>query len=237
MAAVPAIGRVSSEPEKITMFRTPPPTDDARGAITRLIQDWGLWRDTCRWEELRAAYAPEATMTTTWFDGKASDFVDASMRMSSGATLVQHFIGPSTIDVHGARAIAETRLILLVRGALDGIDVDVTCYARFYDRLVWDGERWLILSRTPIYEKDTLQPVAPGQRIDIPAEALARHPRGFCHLAHVQASGGATITAGIPAHNSEAQASLYREGQRWLAETAETGSLRTHINTASPEHS
>ena len=198
------------------MSRTPSAADDAHAAITRLIQGWGLWRDTCRWDALRAAYAPDATMTTTWFDGKASEFVDASMRMSSGPTLVQHFIGPSTIDIQGPRAIAETRLILLVRGVLDGVFVDVTCYGRFYDRLVRDGDRWLILSRTPIYEKDTLAPVTPGQRIEIAAEALARWPRGFCHLAHVQASGGATITAGIPAHNSDAQARLYERGQAWL---------------------
>ena len=189
---------------------------EARAAIARLIQDWGLWRDTGRWQKLREAYAEGATMTTTWFDGPASDFVDASLRMSSNGPLVQHFIGPSTIDVRDARAVAETRLILLVRGTLEGIGVDVTCYGRFYDRLVYDAARWQILSRTPIYEKDTIQPVKPGQRIDIEADALGRYPPGFCHLAHLQASGGATITAGIPAHNSEAQARLYERGQAWL---------------------
>lgn len=189
---------------------------ESRAAITRLVQDWGLWRDTCRWQELRGAYAADATMTTTWFDGKASDFVDASQRMSAGPTLVQHFIGPATVAVKDMRAIAETRLILLVRGSLDGIAVDVTCYARFYDRLVCDGTSWRILSRTPIYEKDSLQPVALGQRIDIPADALSKYPRGFCHLAHMQASGGASITTTIPAHNSEAQARLYEGGMAWL---------------------
>ncbi len=193
---------------------------DARAAITRLIQDWGLWRDTCRWQELRDAYAPGATMTTTWFDGAASDFVDASQRMAAGGTLVQHFIGPVSIDVQGPRAIAETRLMLLVRGAVAGVMVDVSCYGRFYDRLVQDGGRWRILSRTPIYEKDTIQPVAPGQRIEIPAGALERYPSGFCHLAWLQASGGATITRDIPAHNSEAQARLYQQGKAWLAGAA-----------------
>ena len=210
-------------------------TDDAHAAhaaITRLLHDWGLWRDTCRWKELRAAYATDATMMTTWFDGKASDFVDASIRMSSGAALVQHFIGPSTIDVSGGRAIAETRLILLLRAALGGVDVDVTCYGRVYDRLVRDAGRWLILSRTPIYEKDTLQPVVASQRVEIPAETLARYPRGFCHLAHVQSSGGATITSGIPAHNSPDQARLYQQGLRWLADAP---AAEVHIDATNPE--
>lgn len=199
-----------------TMNESPSTLAEARAAITRLVQDWGLWRDTCRWQELRDAYTEDATMTTTWFDGKASDFVDASQRMSAGPTLVQHFIGPATIAVKGGRAIAETRLILLVRGALQGIAVDVTCYARFYDRLVQADAQWRIQSRTPIYEKDSLQSVEFGQRIDIPVDALKPFPRGFCHLAYVQASGGATITANIPEHNSEAQARLYEDGKAWL---------------------
>lgn len=185
-------------------------------AIKRLLDAWGLWRDTCRFDELRACYAPNATMVTTWFDGAANDFVDASIRSSSAATLTQHFIGPSTIEVHGARAIAETRLILMGRTALEGVDIDVTCYGRFFDRLVRTSEGWRILSRMPIYEKDTLTTVDPGLTVKLDATRLKTFPAAFRHLAYVQAAGGAAITSRIPPHNSAAQRALYADAQGWL---------------------
>ena len=40
-----------------------------RAAITRVVNDWGLWRDTGHWDRLHAAYAAGATMHATWFAG------------------------------------------------------------------------------------------------------------------------------------------------------------------------
>lgn len=184
-------------------------------AIKRLLDGWGLQRDTCRWEELRACYTPDATMVTTWFDGRATDFVEASIRAATSGTLVQHFIGPSTIQIHGLRAIAETRLILLVRAELEGAEVDVTCYGRFFDRIVRSDDGWRIRARMPIYEKDSLAPVDPGRAIDLDRTRLASYPSAFRHLAYVQATGGATIMTRIPAHNSDAQRDLYATGREW----------------------
>lgn len=185
-------------------------------AIKRLLDAWGLWRDTGRFDALRACYAPGATMVTTWFDGTASDFVDASIKSSASATLTQHFIGPSTIEVHEARAVAETRLILMGRTKLEDVDVDVTCYGRFFDRLVRTGDGWRILSRMPIYEKDTLAAVEPGLAVPLDAARLKTYPAAFRHLAYLQASSGATITPRIPPHNSPLQRALYAEAQAWL---------------------
>lgn len=185
-------------------------------AIKRLLDAWGLWRDTCRFEELLACYAPGATMVTTWFDGTARDFVEASIKSSTAATLTQHFIGPSTIEVHGARATAETRLMLMGRTRLDDVDIDVTCYGRFFDRLVRTDDGWRILSRMPIYEKDTLAAVDPGCTVRLDAQRLKTYPAAFRHLAYVQASSGATITTRIPPHNSPEQRALYAQAQAWL---------------------
>lgn len=184
--------------------------------IKRLLDNWGLWRDTYRWAELRTCYAPDATMVTTWFDGRATDFVEASIRASTSGTLVEHFMGPSTIEINGLRALAETRLMLLVRGELNGVEVDVTCYGRFFDRLVCIDGAWVILERMPIYEKDSLSAVDSRMAVDLDCTRLQTYPLGFRHLAYMQATGGATITMHIPAHNSEAQSSLYAAGKNWL---------------------
>lgn len=188
-----------------------------RSAITQVVNDWGLARDTGRWDQLRSFYTHDATMHTTWFVGTAAEFVERSMDAAKKGARAQHFIGAATIELQGDKAIAETRMILLARGMLEGVEVDVTCYGRFYDWFVkLDGE-WRIRQRVPIYEKDRLEAVDPGAIIKLNQEELARNPDGYRHLAYMQSRGGAAITAGLPTPNSAALARLYAEGAAWLA--------------------
>lgn len=185
-------------------------------SIKRVLEGWGLQRDTCRWDELRACYTADATMVTTWFDGLASDFVEASIRASASPTLVQHFFGPSRVDIHGAHAIAESRVVLLVRTELEGVEVDITVHGRFFDMLRNIDGQWRIQSRMPIYEKDEVSPVDPQKKLLLDGERLNRYPKAYRHLAYVQELGGATITTRIPGHNSPEQRQLYAAGQQWL---------------------
>ena len=53
-----------------------------RAAITQVVQDWGLARDTGRWEQLQSLHAPYATVQTTWFVGSATEF-DARSRLAA----------------------------------------------------------------------------------------------------------------------------------------------------------
>ena len=145
-----------------SMNAAPLPSTDDVTSIARLLGNWGLWRDTGRWDELRDAYAPQARMKTTWFSGLAVDFIEACMAAASKEAVVLHAMGPSTIEVCGDRAVAETRVTLLVCDTLEAEEVDVTCYARFVDHLIRRDNGWAILSRAPIYEKDCIAAVRPG---------------------------------------------------------------------------
>lgn len=194
-----------------------PLLNDDVAAIERLLRNWGLWRDTCRWDRLRQTYAPYAQMKTTWFSGTAVDFIEASVRAATRPATVLHVMGPSTIEVCGERAIAETRVMLLLRDRLEGEEVDVTCYGRFVDRLTKQSARWLILSRAPIYEKDCLVPVRPGAALVIDEAVLADLPQGYRHLAYLQTLAGAQIQRDIPGHNSEEQQQMYADAQAWLS--------------------
>ena len=188
-----------------------------RAAITQVVQDWGLARDAGRWDRLRSLYTPDGTMHTTWFVGSAAEFVDRSIEAAQKGARAQHFIGAASIEINGDKAIAETRMILMVRGNLQGAEVDVTCYGRFYDRFVKHEGTWRIRQRVPIYEKDRLDPLDPSARVELDAQMLASHPDGYRHLAYLQSSGGARITEDLPTPNSAALARLYAEGDAWLA--------------------
>lgn len=190
-----------------------------RAAIVRSVNDWGLWRDTGRWDRLRTLFTPEATMHTTWFAGRASEFVDRSIAAAKRGARAQHFIGAASIDLNGDRAIAETRMILLVRARVEDVSVDVTCFGRFYDQFVRHEGAWRIHKRVPIYEKDRLDPVELSHPVRLDPEHLARFAEGYRHLAYVQSLDGATLTPGLPTAGSAEEARLYAEGAAWLDAT------------------
>ncbi len=187
-----------------------------RSRISQLLGNWGLWRDTCDWTRLAQCYTPGATMLTTWFDGSAADFVDASQRMAAKGANVQHYIGTSKIDIRADRALAVTRVELLVRAELGGVLVDATCYGRFYDRLLKQHGKWLIERRVPVYEKDFIRAVQPGQDLSMDIARLESFPAHYRFLAYLQASGGATISTELPAPNSPAETHLREEEHAWL---------------------
>ncbi len=215
---IPEIARepLSTQPEVASQANALQTLLD-RAAITQVVQDWGLARDDCRWDRLKSLYTPDATMHTTWFVGTAAEFLERSMDAARKGAKVQHFIGAATIDMQGHKAIAETRMILMVRGVLDGVEVDVTCYGRFYDWFVKQDGQWRIHMRIPVYEKDRLDPVDPGATLQLNRDQLAVHPYGYRHLAYLQSRGGATITPDMPIPNSVSLARLYAQGAAWLS--------------------
>jgi hypothetical protein len=187
-----------------------------RQEIAAVIADWALCRDTGRWDRLRSLYAPGATMQTTWFDGPADEFVDRSVAGFGSKAQAQHSIGVSKIDVEGDRAIAETRVVLLIRAPLHAVQVDVTCYGRFYDFFIRINDGWRIQKRIPIYEKDRVDAVDPTVTLKLDRDLLTKFAEGYRHLAYVQAQGGATMPQGLIEPQSDAERSLYDEGSRWL---------------------
>jgi hypothetical protein len=187
-----------------------------RQEIAAVIADWALYRDTGRWAQLRSLYAPGATMQTTWFDGPAEEFIDRSVASFGGKARAQHSIGVSTINVEGDCAIAETRIVLLLRASLNAVAVDVTCYGRFYDFFVRLEGAWRIQKRIPVYDKDRIDAVDPAVTLKLDHDLLAKFAEGYRHLAYVQAQGGATLPEGLIEPQSHAERCLYEDGNRWL---------------------
>ena len=187
-----------------------------RAAITEVVQDWGISRDAGRWDKLRSFYTSDAIMYTTWFVGPAAEFVERSMEAAKKGARGQHFIGAALIDIKENKAIAETRMILLVRGMLAAVEVDVTCYGRFYDRFVKSDGQWRIQQRMVIYEKDRMDVLDPGVTIQLDHEELVKRPEGYRHLAYLQSHSGASITPDLPTPNSAALTRMYAEGEAWL---------------------
>src|SRR3990170_597023 len=109
-----------------------------RSAIVQAIENWGFFRDDKQWDRLRDLYTADGRMTTTWTIATADEFIHHCRGLAGkgGGRRTIHSIGATTVELNGERALAETRMTLLVRGMLDGVEVDVTNYGRTYDRFV-----------------------------------------------------------------------------------------------------
>jgi len=190
-------------------------TED-RLAIAQVVQDWAIWRDAGDWERFRTVWHDDGWMSATWFQGPASQFIEVSRAGFEKGVSILHFLGGSSVELAGARAIAQTKMTISQRGSLDGVAVDVVCTGRFYDFFENRAGRWAIVRRQPIYEKDRLDPLDPAARLQLDAALLARFPEGYRHLAYLQTRLGFQVKPDMPQLRGPEVERLYAQGRAWL---------------------
>jgi hypothetical protein len=187
--------------------------------ISQLAYNWGNWRDTSKWDELRNCYTPDATMVTSWYNGPATGFLEASIKGRAKQPKDRggiHIIGGTTSVVRGNRATGETRITLLLRSVLHGKLVDITLYGRFIDCLLKTDGEWRIQAREAVYDKDSVRTVDPADTLTLDPAELAKYPYGLRHLAYSQAADGMNITLTIPDPYSKEEQDIYAKGRAWL---------------------
>ena len=188
-----------------------------RMRIREVVENWVLWRDSGDWERFRTVWHPEARMMATWFQGSAERFIEVSREGWNKGVSILHFLGGSWIDVVGTRAIAQTKMTISQRAEVDGVACDVLCTGRFYDFFEKRDERWAIVLRQPIYEKDRIDPIDPGTALKLDASLLVEFPEGYRHLAYAQTRIGFTVKRDMPMLKGAEVERLYADGASWLA--------------------
>ena len=199
--------------------------DDAlieRLRIREVVENWTLWRDAGDWSRFATVWHPDGRMMATWFQGLASDFIAVSRQGFDRGVRILHFLGGTTVDVAGVRAIAQTRMTIAQRADVDGVLCDVACDGRFYDFFERRDGEWKIVLRQPIYEKDRLDPVDPTATVTLDCALLGQFPEGYRHLAYAQTRIGFTVKRDMPQLTGAAVARLYADGAQWLAGAALT---------------
>src|SRR5215469_9094590 len=142
-----------------------------RLAIRDLVENWAVWRDAGDWERFRTVWHPDGKMMATWFQGPAEDFIRVSQEGFERGVRILHFLGGTSVDLAGDRAIAQTKMTITQRTSVEGVECDVVCTGRFYDFLERRhdvGPTHRLVLRQPIYEIDRLTPVSggPGPQLD-----------------------------------------------------------------------
>jgi len=191
------------------------PSADAR-IIRQLIEDWVLFRDAGLWERFRTVWHDDGRMMATWFQGLADDFIAANRKGWENGVSILHFLGGSTIDVRGDRAIAQTKMTISQRASVHEVVCDVVCTGRFYDFFERRAGRWGLVLRQPIYEKDRLDPLDPSATVALDRDRLAAFPEGYRHLAYLQTGIGYPVKEDMPGLRGPAVEALYARGADWL---------------------
>lgn len=187
-----------------------------RLAITETVNNWAVWRDAGDWERFRTVWHEDGWMTATWFQGPAEKFIEVSKTGFDKGVSILHFLGGTSVELNGERAIAQTKMTISQRASVDGVLVDVVCTGRFYDFFEKRKNKWAIVRRQPIYEKDRMDPLDPAARLTLDAGLLARFPEGYRHLAYLQTRIGYSIKLDLPQLKGPVVAALYVHGQAWL---------------------
>lgn len=187
-----------------------------RFAIRELVENWALWRDAGDWDRFQTVWHSDGHMTATWFQGSAAEFIAVSTEGWNKGVSILHFLGGTTIDLEGDRAIAQTKMTISQRAPVHGVVCDVVCTGRFYDFIERREGKWGVVRRQPIYEKDRMDPIDPSATLKLDAEKLATFPEGIRHLGYLQEDNGFKVKRDIPGLKGPIVEALYATGRGWL---------------------
>jgi hypothetical protein len=187
-----------------------------REAIVEVVHNWALWRDAGDWERFRTVWHDDGWMTATWFQGPAAEFIKVSQAGFDKGVSILHFLGGSSVDLKGGRAVAQTKMTISQRGDVDKVTVDVVCTGRFFDFFEKRNQAWKIVRRQPIYEKDRMDPLDPSASLKLDPDLLGSFPEGYRHLAYLQTRLGFRIKQDLPQLKGPVVERLVRHGRAWL---------------------
>ncbi|MBX7466661.1 nuclear transport factor 2 family protein [Streptomyces sp. NPDC002221] len=186
--------------------------------IADLMTGW-VHRDQGRWDRLRELFHPDARIEITWFEGAASDFVDASARMASTGLRSKHLITSPTVtfSADGTRAVSETNAVIVVENSSLGLGCNG--HNRFIDRLERRAGVWRITDRKSVYDFATF--TFPAGVTEVDAEVVGKYPRAYAALAYLLDKSGFPVLRTFATQGSELERGITESALAWLGDEAD----------------
>jgi hypothetical protein len=209
--------------------------------IADLMTAW-IHRDLAQWDDLRTLFHPDGEIEVTWFEGKASDFVDASMRMGASDLRTKHLITAPVVASNGCKAVVETNVVIIG----ENLKLGLGCagHSRFYDLVEKRGGVWKIVKRQCIYDMGSF--TFPIGIVDIDKAIVARYPNAYAPLAYLLEKSGFPVRRVFATKDSDLEVQMKKGGAglaramivydvegtaqrycRWLAATATVSCARS----------
>jgi hypothetical protein len=93
---------------------------DDRQLVRELVENWVVWRDSGDWDRFRTCWHDDGVMMATWFQGPAEEFIRVTQEGWARGVSILHFLGGSSIEVAGDRAVSQTKMTISQRGPVHG---------------------------------------------------------------------------------------------------------------------
>jgi len=100
------------------------------------------------------------------------EFVRRSKEMAERDVQASHRLGPILVTLAGDRAIAQLVTIIDIPFKLEGIDVTLSSHTRLLLRAERREGVWRLSGFDPVYLRDEIVPMIPGQTVAIDPGAL-----------------------------------------------------------------
>lgn len=121
------------------------------------------------------------------------------------------------VYLDGDRAVIDVSAGIEVRTDLDGVEVDLTSYARLIYRTERTASTWRIVSLDPVYERDTIAPAVPDTLVHVDPTDLAPYRPPYRLLAHTLALLGYEVAHDLYGDDQpDPVETLYRTAFTWL---------------------
>jgi len=187
-----------------------------RLAIRALIENWALWRDARMWDRFRTVWHKDGQMWATWFQGPYEEFIRVSQEGYDRGVRIMHVLGGMSIDIKGKRAIAQTKMTISQRAAVEGVVCDVVCTGP--STIFWKNEKAngaLCCAVSPTRRTDSIRSIL-RQTLKLDQTLLAQFPEGYRHLAYLQTKIGYKVKRNMPGLDGPDLDALYTKGEAWL---------------------
>lgn len=182
-----------------------------RLAIADLMAGWAH-RDRGEWEKLQSLFHPDGEIEVTWFQGKATSFIEGSQRMGRSEIKTKHLISSPDINFNGNKAVVETNCMIV--GYHSGLKLGATVHARFHDMVEKRTDGWKIVRRQCIYDFSSFD--FPYGIVDIEPEVANRFPAEYAALAYLLEKSGFPVNRVFATKGSELETTMKCASSAWL---------------------
>jgi hypothetical protein len=194
-----------------------------RTEIINVVSKSIITRDSGLWDQLAECYHSQAEFTSSWWQGKPSDFVKAASEKLEAARREggeqKHITSNHWIELSGDRATAECDLILFMRRSINSVELDFATWSRRLHLMAKENGEWKIWRRFAIYEKDCMEPVDPtiGPEKYFDAKAMEKYPKAIrYHLWRNEVHGSAP-SKNLCIRGTEQEKQVRDEARKWIA--------------------
>jgi len=163
--------------------------------ITQAILRERESRDQGRWKEMRECFHDDALIRISWITGNADQFVEGSIDMARRGVLAKHRLGPVLVRINKDRAVATLGGAIDIPVKVDGIDAQLSSYARFLYPAERRGPRWKLSGFNGVYLRDELVPIIPGQTLRVEPAALKGFRRSYQMLSYILTLSGYQVNS------------------------------------------